>query len=1150
MSTFEASILRVMKGDSVVGAAFLVSEHLVATCAHVVKKAGAEVGGEISLRLSDGTNIGAIVESELWPNVDDVDAEDISILTLKKPIENIEPIKFGSSSETKGHNFSTFGFPNKGQELSGSGEIIGQATIDKKSFLQLRSPEVTPGFSGAPVFDDDTGRVVGMVVSITPPNKYQRLGTTAFAIPAETIHKFYEELKLHLPEEIEVYMEAVSRSCREIPSVGTKSIFLDEIYVKQNVSHAVNGSITADTEIVPINDAILKFQKIIIIGNAGMGKSTLLRHITSQIAEKRFYEKSILPILISAKGLAERKTSFERALREQIEVELEKRLPYELPNGFLNDWQRKAGGRWLISLDGVDEIRDPYQKKEFISNLSEYPWPPNSTVVITSRPDPSITFPDIYQKIELVPFRKKQTEEFIDLWFRDNLEKRVKLKQVLNANLNILGDNPLLLTLVAQIFDRQDSLPNDQIDLYDYFINLLLDIRNPSEVDISGENWALRQVHQQLTQEFVGIGEKIFADRRILIERIALGFYNSQDIYKTVRDTFSLSTISEAQRVLQIFSSQRIGLLAKRGTYEFVHNSFRDFLAAQNLVTVFNYNIDKIWKWLLDKWDDNVKYVAVFALAILNKRRTNVQHVLDEKVNTPEGLLFLSEYLAITGDKTKFGKKVISLLYKNVRVATRVDFLLGQSSIEGLRKLSYHPDTTEALKKLISDKRVDRLAQQESLRILSNILTADEIGKYILIDNTVVAREAVRILFEASAYDDLVKLARSVFLDFIVITEIFDTFIKLDKWEHLINSIPEENNDILVGYISDELIENNKSIFFEQFILWILRSSELNSDKIENALTKLFLAYLKKSASTEKSDFVISLLGNTQNTPVCAKLFSLFMENGDLPSIAKVCIYLIYDANFSHLKIRHKIADKLAMVQLLEEASRGRLINDFLNYFQELSLDAEYLAVVNSYDLANLLLSKDTGFSLEMRETIRSSLIQKKYWPQFMPVLQINQSGKFEQTSDDTILLCCTIENDGPFYSVLIPAEVKKSAISFLRNRGNSKIKSLLKGFAATLALLIHKCNAVPLEFYIDKEYLKHSEQIKVYLFNYLSENHKIRKDTIKFSPLRVYSTRSHELALETRKGKYSVNSVISEKELLDIIKKPAHQKIGEQAGA
>jgi hypothetical protein len=197
MTSFEDSILRVLKGDSVVGAAFLVSDRLIATCAHVVEAADVKIGEKISLRLSNGEIIEAIVEPEFWRNPN---AEDISILRLNEPLENLQPVILGSSSGTKGHDFSTFGFPEQGQELTGGGEIIGQATMDGIKLLQLRSLELTTGFSGAPVFDETTKRVVGMVTAITLPDKYLRLGATGFAISTDSMREVCSELKIsYLP---------------------------------------------------------------------------------------------------------------------------------------------------------------------------------------------------------------------------------------------------------------------------------------------------------------------------------------------------------------------------------------------------------------------------------------------------------------------------------------------------------------------------------------------------------------------------------------------------------------------------------------------------------------------------------------------------------------------------------------------------------------------------------------------------------------------------------------------------------------------------------------------------------------------------------------------------------------------------------------
>ena len=189
----ESSILRVLKNNAVVGAAFLVADHLIVTCAHVVEAAGKTKGDWITLRLADGKTINAIVDSELWR---DVNTEDISILRLEESTSGISPLVLGSSEGTKGHTFSTFGFPQPSQELTGRGEIVGYAFLNGIKLIQLRSEQVTPGFSGAPVFDENTQRVVGMIVAITPPDEYKRQGTTAFAIPSETIRKYCPELQV------------------------------------------------------------------------------------------------------------------------------------------------------------------------------------------------------------------------------------------------------------------------------------------------------------------------------------------------------------------------------------------------------------------------------------------------------------------------------------------------------------------------------------------------------------------------------------------------------------------------------------------------------------------------------------------------------------------------------------------------------------------------------------------------------------------------------------------------------------------------------------------------------------------------------------------------------------------------------------------
>ncbi|MBI5964078.1 MAG: trypsin-like peptidase domain-containing protein [Chloroflexi bacterium] len=192
MKDKKSSILRVLKGKAVVGAAFLVTERMVVTCAHVIETAGRKKGETINLKLNDGKIVDATV-SEYWGNVN---AEDVAILILDKPPIGRTPLQLGASLGTKGHKFSTYGFPKPGQEITGKGEIVGDAVLGEIKLIQLESHQVTPGFSGAPVFDGSSKSelVIGMVVSITPTDEYGRQGTTAFAIPSEMIHSICPDI--------------------------------------------------------------------------------------------------------------------------------------------------------------------------------------------------------------------------------------------------------------------------------------------------------------------------------------------------------------------------------------------------------------------------------------------------------------------------------------------------------------------------------------------------------------------------------------------------------------------------------------------------------------------------------------------------------------------------------------------------------------------------------------------------------------------------------------------------------------------------------------------------------------------------------------------------------------------------------------------
>ncbi|MBN1955412.1 MAG: trypsin-like peptidase domain-containing protein [Anaerolineae bacterium] len=183
-------IVRILDAqERTVGTGFVVSgDGLVVTCAHVIASAGSGPGKTVQVAFhATGEQRAAQVVPEWWRGTT---AEDVAVLRVEGALpEGVSVLSLASSARAKGRSLATFGFPSVKplEGLAGQCEVIGRTTERGFPVLQLRSTEVTPGFSGAPVLDPLARGVVGMVNAITMPDPYERLGETVFILAAETL---------------------------------------------------------------------------------------------------------------------------------------------------------------------------------------------------------------------------------------------------------------------------------------------------------------------------------------------------------------------------------------------------------------------------------------------------------------------------------------------------------------------------------------------------------------------------------------------------------------------------------------------------------------------------------------------------------------------------------------------------------------------------------------------------------------------------------------------------------------------------------------------------------------------------------------------------------------------------------------------------
>lgn len=327
------------KSGRSIGTGFIATDSLVITCAHVIEYAGSRPGDEVQLKLVNGEIFLAKVVPEYWRAPE---AEDVAILRLSATVpKDIPTATFGETEKIADHNFRTYGFPNvKGVDgLIGAGVILGKTSINNLPVLQLRSKEVTPGFSGSPVFDIDSRRVVGMVSAITPPDNYQRLGETAFATPSEALVNICSELKIIMPESISPYQD-ISRMIIQNKTegfVGREYIFTD-----------IENFITSQTK-----------GYYIIEGDPGMGKSTLLAEYVRRSDSVVHFNTRLSDVTRTRQFLEN--IAGQISIRYGLSSAEVPKDPAEFApflNGMLQNASSllKVGKRLIIAVDALDEV--------------------------------------------------------------------------------------------------------------------------------------------------------------------------------------------------------------------------------------------------------------------------------------------------------------------------------------------------------------------------------------------------------------------------------------------------------------------------------------------------------------------------------------------------------------------------------------------------------------------------------------------------------------------------------------------------------------------------------------------------------------------------------------------------------------------------
>ena len=200
---------------------------------------------------------------------------------------------------------------------------------------------------------------------------------------------------------------------------------------------------------------------------AGIGKTTLAHEICLRWARDGFLSEDFDAVMLIPMRCVQQR-SLEEVFVKYIEEEV-----YQL-------LKRSAGRRWLIILEGLDEMAaDHLESDEFYTRLiKDCAVLEESTILITSRPHACSNL-NADRQVEVIGFGTEQIEEFIKNSFPNNEDSVKELLWQLNDYLHLksLCYVPLNLVMITDIFQcsqNNKKLPSTITELYRLFLVMIL----------------------------------------------------------------------------------------------------------------------------------------------------------------------------------------------------------------------------------------------------------------------------------------------------------------------------------------------------------------------------------------------------------------------------------------------------------------------------------------------------------------------------------------------------------------------------------------------------------------------------------------------------------------------------------------------------
>ncbi|MFF7124216.1 NACHT domain-containing protein [Streptomyces sp. NPDC008240] len=350
-------------------------------------------------------------------------------------------------------------------------------------------------------------------------------------------------------------------------------------------------------------DALQRYQRIVVVGDPGAGKTTMLRHLALCMAEQT--EGQGLPGLPAYVELFRFIQSEHVSLLDYLAEHWATQYGFADARAFLEE--ELVAGDVALLLDGLDEVLGGESAQDAMGAYHRVTEEvdrlatrfPRALIATTCRRHGWRGGLPQFQVLEALDFEWPQIEAFITNWFGDSDHRSGALVRALSANarLQTLATNPLLLSLIAIVYERDLELPERRAALYRRCIEVLL------------REW---DAHRKITRY-----SRFTTDRKQdLLKQIARHYHQRGQRYFPEDDLLDLiaeflPTIdlpcTDNRAILDEIAAQ-YGLLKVQahGWYGFLHLTLQEHFAAIALLEEGAKGIERVVAARYDPWWEEV----------------------------------------------------------------------------------------------------------------------------------------------------------------------------------------------------------------------------------------------------------------------------------------------------------------------------------------------------------------------------------------------------------------------------------------------------------------------------------------------------------------------------------------------------------------